>query len=267
MKNLEKYKNDLEKLISYGEKLLLSMKYECYPSEFEKQVKPKLKDKYESYIKKIKPFKQEYQQWYSEALVLIRQLLPDRVNDFVKLYEKPKTRKAIEYGNYVIEDYLQNLTVTSGFGEKKVGPEGAISQFEQQLFIVKSVEKRFESTLFDIRQLTQADLFDSELDASKELNKKGFMRGAGAIAGVVLEKHLYQVCINHKVKILKKNPSIADFNDKLKNSEVYETPPWRKIQHLGDIRNLCDHNKSNEPKREDVDELINGVDGIIKTIY
>lgn len=93
------------------------------------------------------------------------------------------------------------------------------------------------------------------------------MRGAGAIAGVVLEKHLAQVHFNHNLKISKKNPSISDLNDTLKTSEIYETPTWRKIQHLGDLRNLCDHNKSKEPTKEEVEELILGVEAIIKTIY
>lgn len=166
-----------------------------------------------------------------------------------------------------MEDYLQNLTVTASFGEKKVGPEAAINQFEQQLNILKSIKKRFESSLFDIRQLMQADLFDSEIDAARELNKKKFIRGAGAIVGVVLEKHLAEVLNNHDIKITKKNPSISDLNDKLKSAEVYDTPTWRKIQHLGDIRNLCDHNKEREPKKEEVDDLIIGVDAIIKTIF
>ena len=266
MNNLEKYKKDLEDLILEGNLLHQSMQFECFPDEFEKQAKPKLKKDYENYIKKLKPFNQEYQTWYSESLVVLKQLLPDRVNDFTKLYEKSKTRKAIEYGNYVIEDYLQNLTVTRGY-DKKVGPEAAISQFEQQIAIVKSIKKRFESKLFDIKQLTQADIFDSELDSSKELNKKGFVRGAGAIAGVVLEKHLAQVFENHKLKITKKNPSISDFNDKLKTNEIIETPEWRKIQHLGDIRNLCDHNKKKEPLKEDVEEMISGVEKLIKNLY
>jgi hypothetical protein len=115
--------------------------------------------------------------------------------------------------------------------------------------------------------LVQADLFDSELDSAKELNKNKFTRGAGAIAGVVLEKHLGQVLTNHNLKSTKKNASISDYNDILKSSEVYDTPTWRKIQHLGDIRNLCDHNKTREPKQEEVDELISGVDAIIKTVY
>lgn len=269
MKNIEKYKNDLKLLIDKGDKLIISINYECYPDRIKEQIKEAFKEenKVKDFINKILPFNKEYQIWYSESLVLIKQLLPDRLNDFIRLYEKPKTRKIIEYGNYVMEDYLQTLTVKSGFGEKKVGPEAAINQFEQQLNILKSIERRFESTLFDIRQLVQADLFDSELDAAKELNKNKFTRGAGAIAGVVLEKHLGQVLINHSLKSNKKNSSISDFNDILKTAQVYDTPTWRKIQHLGDIRNLCDHNKTREPKQEEVDELITGVDAIIKTVY
>jgi hypothetical protein len=269
MKNIDKFKSDLILLIDKGDNLIMSMKYECFPVEVEKQIKATFEDdkKTKEFIEKILPFKREYQSWYSESLVLIKQLLPDRLADFTRLFEKPKSRKTIEYGNYVIEDYLQNLKVTSGFGEKKVGPEAAFSQFEQQLNILKSIERRFESSLYDIRQLVQADLFDKELDVAKELNKNKFMRGAGAIAGVVLEKHLAQVLINHNIRITKKTPSISDLNDCLKSSEVYDTPIWRKIQHLGDIRNLCDHNKEREPKNEEVEELILGVDAIIKTVY
>ena len=43
------------------------------------------------------------QPWYSEAKVLIRQLLPDRLSDFVRHYEKPKPRKDITYESYRIE--------------------------------------------------------------------------------------------------------------------------------------------------------------------
>jgi hypothetical protein len=267
MKNLDKYKEDLKKLILNGDLLNLAMQYECHPVEFEKSFKKQVGDDYEKYIKNLKSFGSQYQSWYSESLTLVKQLLPHRVADFVKYYEKSKTRKTIEYGNYVIEDYLQNLTVKSNFGEIKVSPSAAYHQFEQQLLILKAVEKRFESSLFDIRQLTLADVFDSELDAAKELNKKGFGRGAGAICGVILEKHLSQVCENHNLNLTKKHPTIADLNDRLKNEDIYETPTWRKIQHLGDLRNLCDHNKEKEPTKEEVEELIVGVDKVIKTIY
>jgi hypothetical protein len=266
--NLERYKKDLENLISVGHNLLNSMQYECFPDQFEKEVKKEIKDDYPNFIKSLPNFSSNYQEWYSESLLLIKQLLPDRLADFIRLYEKPKTkRKDITYENYTIEDYLQGLTVTTGWEKKVVvGPYAAVPLYKQQFNILKAIQKRFTSSLFDIRQLVQADLFDTELDTARELHKNGFLRGAGAIAGVILEKHLSQVCANHSVKVSIK-PTIAIYNDKLKEDNVYETATWRKIQYLGDLRNLCDHDKKKEPKSEEVINLIDGVEEIIKNIY
>ncbi len=270
--NLEKYKKDLNKLISDGGMLLNAMQFECYPEEFEAQAKKLFKEKFSEKFKQLRKkmlsFKDNYQTWYSESLAIIKLLMPDRVGDFVKLYEKPKNRKEITYGNYVVEDYLQGLTVTRGWDkEKVVGPEAAIPQFQQQLKILEAVKRRFESSLFDVKQLVQADLFDSELDASRELNTKGFTRGAGAVAGVVLEKHLAQVCENHNIKVTKKDPTINDYNQLLKDSNVIEIKDWRFIQHLADLRNLCGHDKKREPKKEEIEELIDGVEKVMKTIF
>nr|BFD40615.1 hypothetical protein FFPRI1PSEUD_21140 [Pseudomonas sp. FFPRI_1] len=55
---------------------------------------------------------------------------------------------------------------------------GAI-QLQQQIAILESIEKRFESSLFDIKQLVLTDLFDSELDVARELLKNKFSRAAG----------------------------------------------------------------------------------------
>ena len=105
-------------------------------------------------------------------------------------------------------------------------------RFGTQLSILQAVRTRFESSLHDIRQLVQADLFDSELDAARELLKSGFLRAAGAVAGVVIEKHLGQVVINHSLNIRKQHPMISDFNDFLKANAVLDVPAWRTVQRL-----------------------------------
>jgi len=271
MSNLDRYKKDLDSLIADGDHLHLAMQAESVPEAFQKELKKRADTEVvKEFLKRLPSFKEAYQRWYSEAKVLVKQLLPDRLTDFASHYEKPKSRKDITYSNYTIEDYLQDLRVTRTYGEqttKLVGPEAAIPQFRQQLAILKSVKARFESSLFDIRQLVQADLFDSELGAAKELVKHKFTRAAGAVAGVVLERHLGQVCDNHSIKIVKKTPTISDFNDALKDASVVDVPTWRFIQHLGDIRNLCDHNKKTEPTPEQVDDLIAGVMKMTKTLF
>lgn len=267
MRNIDKYKEDIDKLCTTGKRLMICMHFETSPVEAEKAYKANLGDKYEEFKNKLPNFKLKYQSWYSEAKVLIKQLLPDRFEDFVKAYEKPRGRKSAEYGNYVIEDYLIGLTVTRSLGNAVVGPKAAVPVFRQQLSILESVNARFESSLFNIEQLVQADLFDSEIELAKQLSKNKLFRAAGVICGVVLEKHLKQVCNDHAIKITKSKPAINDLNELLKKEGVIDTGNWRYMQRLGDLRNLCSHNGEREPNKDDLDDLINGVDKIIKTVF
>jgi len=266
--NLDRYKKDLESLIERGERLHMAIQRECLSAAFDKEVKKQLGEKAKEVLKALPSFAEAYQSWYSEAKVLIKQLLPDRLADFVRLYEKPKSRKEIDYETYRIEDCLQGLTVTRGvYKEKVVGPDAAIPHMRQQVAIVRSVRARFESSLLDIRQIVQADLFDSELEAAEELVRQKFVRAAGALAGVVLERHLAQVCGNHGIRVTKKTPTIGDLNDALKAAAVVDVPQWRFIQHLADIRNLCDHDKKVEPTSEQVTDLVAGVTKVTKTLF
>lgn len=128
--------------------------------------------------------------------------------------------------------------------------------------ILKAVESDFESSLYDMKQVIQANLFNSEIEVANELSKSGFLRAAG----VVLEKHLAQVSTNHGLVIRKQHLTISDFNDLLKSNAVLDVPAWRKIQRLGDLRNLCDHNKYREPTAEEISELIAGVEKLTKKL-
>lgn len=267
--NLDKYKSDLDDLIAKGGRVRDSLINQMLPKQFMEVAIKRFdsdQEKADEYINGLPLFRFTYQQWYSEALSLVKQLLPDRFDDFVRHYEKPKNRKSIDYESYRIEDAIQDLRTTRA-GQLVVDASAALPHLDSQISIVKAVKQRFVSSLFDIKLLVQADLFDSELDAARELLKNKFTRGAGAIAGVVLEKHLGQVCENHGVKIAKKHPSIADFNDALKNASVIDVAQWRFNQHLGDIRNTCDHSKTSEPTQEQVKDLIDGVAKVSKTIF
>jgi hypothetical protein len=268
--NLDRFKKDFDRLMRDAVLVQQSFAHLCYGKEYEAVVLKSCKGDKEAakaHMDALPEFNNAYQSWYSECLVLIKQLLPDRLNDFVRLYEKPKGRKDIGFENYRIEDALQGLRITR-YGEEVIADrKSAMTHLEQQVAILNSIKGRFESSLYDIRQLVQADLLDSELDAARELLKHKFMRAAGAIAGVVLEKHLHEVCVAHNIKITKKHPTIADLNDALKNATVIETPQWRFHQHLADIRNLCDHNKASEPTVDQVNDLIEGVAKVTKTVF
>lgn len=258
----DKYKKDLDNLIARGTLLIYSMAYEF---NGEKLGLDKMPPDVQSKIKNTS-FNREYDKWYNESLAIIRLLMPDRLDEFRLLYKNEK-RKEISYETYTVSDYLINLVRKTSYGEVTVPTSSAYPKFERQFHIVMSLESRFKSSLFDIQQLVQADMFDSEVDAARELWKKGFLRAAGAICGVILEKHFAIVLSNHQVTMAKKVPHISDYNEALKNNDIIEIPTWRFIQRLGDLRNLCDHNKDTEPTKDDVDELIKGTDKMLKTLY
>ena len=87
------------------------------------------------------------------------------------------------------------------------------------------------------------------------------------MAGVVLERHLKEVCDNHGGTIRKKAPQISDLNNALKGANVIDIPRWRSIQHLGDLRNLCAHDKKSEPTEDQIEDLLAGVSKVTKTIF
>lgn len=151
---------------------------------------------------------------------------------------------------------------------KKVVADGsaAIPEFNQQLNMVKAAKATLESSLMDLKGVLQADLFDSEIETAGVLAKAGYLRAAGAICGVVLEKHLRHVCEAHNIKVTKKNPSISDLIQLLKDGNVITVAQWRFIQSLADIRNICDHAKGREPTKEEIADLVAGTEKTLKQV-
>ena len=205
-------------------------------------------------LKYVPEFHDGYQTWYSESYAVIKQLMPDRLDDFVGHYRTSEPKATRLVGNLLR-------------GAHRLSVHPGIAHLRQQVAIVEAVRARLESSLYNIRDLVRFDLFDSELDAARELLKKGFLRSAGVLAGVVLERHLGSVCGQHAIPIKKKRPSISDLNDLLRNSGVVDVPQWRFVQHLADVRNLCGHKREKEPERAEVDDMISGVAKVIKTVF
>ena len=202
-----------------------------------------------------------YEQWYTKSQAIVKQLTPDRLADFNLLYSNPK-RKQLDVGNYCISDALRTISHATD----RYGPWTASLCVLRQVMMLRACISKFDSKVFDIQTILQADIFDSEIESAKHLHKNGFIRAAGAICGVVLEKHFSAVCANRNITFKKKNPTIADYNDALKDT-AYDTIEWRRIQRLGDIRNLCDHSKDREPTKDEVEELISGTERTIKTVF
>ena len=245
---LNKYDNikkEIDELVEQGTKM-----YNCFSEHI----------RTEDFIH-LKPFIDNYERWYSKALLLVKQILPQRYDDFILKYRNEK-RKELSQSTYTVLDAL-NLVSNKSRG---ISLNYAAMPLYQQIEIIKSCRLLFESEIYNMQVLLQAEVFDSEIESAKHLLKKGFLRASGAVCGVVIEKHLGKICENRGIILKKKNPCLSDYNDVLKDN-AYDTLEWRRIQRLGDIRNLCDHSKDRDPTKEEIEELISGTERTIKTIF
>lgn len=257
-------KDRLKSLIRQGRILYYSLVFEELPAEKKKTFLPALKESGIS-TEQLVSFNLNYEVWYSEALLFVKMCIPDRLNDFVQLYKNEK-RKNLDSLTYTISDAIVGITASRGI-ERIADRTAAAPKMLQQVSILESAVKLVDSVIYAMSFSIRADLFDSELDAANELLKAGFLRASGAMCGVVLEKHLAQVCLQHGVIFKKKSPTINDYNEELKNASVIDLPTWRHIQLLGDLRNLCCHDKSVEPTKEQASDLLAGAVKITKTVF
>lgn len=258
---MTRIKKRLDELCHAGNRLYIRLYYEVSPKDFESN---------EEALKKVRAlpsFDHSYQSWYTEALELLRQTFPSRVDDFVAYLNPPKTRKELSYSTYTISDALRNIQVTRGaFEEVIVNKSAAKNPMLQQVQIIESARDAIDSVLVRLRSELQANIFDNDLDAANELNAKGFPRAAGMIAGVVMEGHLRETVTRHAVKLTSKNPTIATLNDALKDAGVVDLHIWRRVQAVGDVRNNCGHKTAKEPSKDDVARMIADVSDLIKRI-
>jgi hypothetical protein len=211
-------------------------------------------------------FRYDYHSWYTKALKAVASLAPDRYPEFRGYYEIDTKRKLLGYGTYVIQDYLKGVRPSALRFPDFDTREQVVTCLLNQLAILNAIEGRVDSVLANIETELYAEIQDSEIVIAKQLMKVS-LRAAGALVGVLIEGHLQKVAVSHKIKIGKKNPTISDLNDPLKAASVIDTPAWRKITFLADLRNICSHKKDTEPTKEQVDELIQGAEWVTKNIY
>lgn len=203
-----------------------------------------------------------YQTFYTQGLRVVSALAPERTSDFESLYKR-KSGSLKQASDYTISDGFRGIRrIGGGFS-----PNTALGLMQSQIDILVAIRDSLGSSLFEIEQTLRMDLFDTEIESARHLKERGHLRAAGALLGVILEDHLKSVSKQRGFTTRKKAPSIADYNEFLKAESVIDTVGWRRIQGLADIRNLCDHAKDREPNLEDLDDLLAGVERVLKSVF
>lgn len=218
----------------------------------------------------------EYEQWYSDTYPIVQMLLPFRMNDFERLYRSEhgfrdrQTYSITDFLNASYLDFPLDHTDTDGYGdgmEARLRESGvcAAIMLKQQIAILAATYSRLERAVVDFMSTLRAEIYGSELDAARGLLNTSFLRPAGALAGVVLEKHLRQVCIARGIAV-KPSATISTYTMALKPG--IDLSVWGFLEYLGKLRNLCSHaNNGQEPTKQEVEDLISGTERITSTLF
>lgn len=256
-KSLEMITKEVERLYQQYSKLVKIYYNKCWKDTRREVIEEQEQDTLLSDLKiyeivpkrKMIPleFKEEYQNYYSSCCALLeKNYNTDRTREFKEIYEKHIV--PILSSKYIAQNSGYHLLDT----------------LENQILILKALPDYVRQRAPTIEFTIAFILMEDELLEAEHLLKKGHIRAAGAISGVVLERQLKMRCDKNDPKIkYSKKASIGKLNDLLKSNNIIDQVEWRKIQYLGDIRNKCDHDHKSAPKAEDVEDMISKVKEIV----
>lgn len=109
--------------------------------------------------------------------------------------------------------------------------------------------------LSSLRNLVQAEVFDSELDQALELLSNGYKSAAAVVAGTVLETSLRELGILHKVQIGK----LDKMNSDLAKASAYNANMAKRITAIAGTRNSAAHGNLGDFTDGDVKAMIDDI--------
>ncbi|QIL91396.1 DUF4145 domain-containing protein [Microbulbifer sp. SH-1] len=115
--------------------------------------------------------------------------------------------------------------------------------------------------LSSVKNLVQAELFDSELEQASELLASGYKGPAAVVAGVVLETALRDLCSHHNLS----RGKLDKMNSDLAKLGIYNKLQQKKITALADIRNSAAHGDWESFSNEETREMIRDVESFLST--
>ncbi|QPL52374.1 hypothetical protein [Vibrio navarrensis] len=113
--------------------------------------------------------------------------------------------------------------------------------------------------LISLKQLVQAEVFESELEQAEELLNSGYKLASAVIAGVVLETALRDLCTDNGIS----HGKLDSMNSQLAKSGLYSKLQQKQITAIADIRNSAAHGKPELFSEQDVRNMIRDVESFL----
>ena len=146
--------------------------------------------------------------------------------------------------------------------EKPRKYESSYERFQRMRAVLAAASDDYKGGfLMSIKNLIQAEVFDSELEQAEELLDSGYKLAAGVIAGVVLETTLRDLCSREGIP----HGKLDTMNAVLAKAGLYNKLQQKRITALADIRNNAAHGKPEEFTEQDVRNMIRDIETFIAT--
>jgi len=175
-------------------------------------------------------FRRLYQKWYTKSIKVLETFGKDRISKFKSYYEIPSKRTyQFASDEYVIQDNIKNLTPypTKTKGNFKIEKTLTLLVYNQYT-ILQAIFDRIDLYINDIQNNLMFEFQTLELSNSQALLKIN-VRASGVLSGVILESHLKKFIEDNNITASKKNMTLSDYNEILKNNNIIDTTTWKKI--------------------------------------
>lgn len=137
---------------------------------------------------------------------------------------------------------------------------GNLKNFLRTRAVFGAAKEDFEGGyLASVRNLVQAEVFDTELEQAKELLTAGYYPAAAVIAGVVLETTLQQLVSAHGIPIAKLDKMNAD----LAKAGQYNSLVQKRVTSLAAIRNSAAHGDHTAFTKADVESMVEEIGRLV----
>lgn len=141
--------------------------------------------------------------------------------------------------------------------EEPINMDDSYSAFKRVKPVFLAARDDFQGGfLISVKNLVQAELFDSELEQASELLNNGYKGPAAVVAGVVLETTLRDLCSDNSIPHAK----LDKMNSDLAKAGIYNKLQQKKITALADIRNSAAHGDWDSFNDDEVKEMIRDVE-------
>jgi hypothetical protein len=167
--NFNKYTEDLKRLTALSENLY---------HDLEKTVSSRNRNT--GKVNKETLFSSSYQQWYSETVIFLRQVLPCRLDEFEFLYQGSPKRKYINAETYAIRDWLLGIRLPDGKTAGEKDCDIVVKKFRLQCLILGSAKVLFESSLANVDPELRSVFDDKQSASTRERIRNAGLRGLEA---------------------------------------------------------------------------------------